>query len=356
MSWAELEEAVFEEAAEVLATRGTLNLAGFGDLTARSAVNYLGHAAPPDAGTERLLFFRPSSALIAQVTGRRRHPTRITCGELVERVAARTGAAVRDVEDALQDTYGATAARLTERRSAAPMPGLGLLSLRVRPDDVQRATAETLESWRHGDDVTFQFRAAARLRERLNGRPPPALADREWIADVVRGHPQGPVTSPDDLFDRAARLPEPQQVADRGADAILGEAGFLPPLVSTLLSLRSAGRPVLDALVDQAPLYGALDGCARAGAVPFARDADGWWAYCACAPERDDPWVFVPHASRHPGHRHRVRLGQWLAVRLLLAELATVPGALPDDALSGVLAWVDEVAPCCPDLLDGLAV
>lgn len=359
VSWAELEAAVFEELAATIVETGGVSLPGFGELTTRAAVNYVGGTAPPivDGGGERLVFFKPGDPLTRLVAGARPTRPRIAATELVARVAARTGIELRDVDAAVQGAFTTIAYRLSERRSAAPLPGVGLILVRVRHDATRWGATETIEAWRHGEHVSFAFRAAATLREAVNGRPPPRLADAEHVAAILRAHPQGPVVDADDLLDRAMRLPVLQQVVDRTPDAVLAQSGYVPPRVLALLALRTAGRPVLDGIVDAPALYAAQEACAaHTDAVPFAYDVDGWWAYCTCAPERDDPWVFSARKARRGTHRHVLRLGQWLAARLMLAELATVPGALTADAVSGVLGWVDAVAPCSPDLLDDVAV
>ncbi len=357
MSWAELEAAVFEELAASIAETGHVALPGFGDFTVRSAVNYVGRTLPLDQGAERLLFFKASDVLVRLVAGARPTRPRVTAGELVARVAARTGVELRDVDVGLQDAFSTAAYRLAEQRSAAPLPGVGVVFVRVRHDPERWGATETIESWRQSEQVAFAFRAAGTLRETLNGRPPPPLAPLERIAALLHAHPASAVDSADELLERAMRLPSLQQVVDRTPDGILAQAGFVPPRISTLLSLRTAGRPLLDGIVDAPSLYAAHEAClAHTDAQAFAYDADGWWAYCTCAPEREDPWVFSARAARRGAHRHVLRLGQWLAVRLMLAELATLPGVLSADAVSGVLGWVDRVAPCSPDLLDELAV
>jgi nucleoid DNA-binding protein len=351
VSWADLEACVFDELAATIAATGAAALPGFGDFTVRGAVNYVGAV-----GAEQLLFFKASDALIKLVAGARPTRPRIAAGDLVARVSERTQIALRDVDAAVQQAFSTIADRLCEHRSAAPLPGIGVVFVRVRHDVDRWGVTETAESWRHGEHVTFAFRAAGALREAINGRPAPLVADPDRVADLLRAHPPSPVMDADDLLERAMRLPVLQQVVDRTPDQVLSQAGFVPPRISALLALRTVGRPVLDAIVDAPNLYSAREAClAHTEATPFAYDHDGWWAYCACAPEREDPWVFSARADRRGGHRHILRLGQWLAARLMLAELATIPGTLSPDTLSGVLGWVDRVAPCSPELLDGIA-
>lgn len=196
---------------------------------------------------------------------------------------------------------------------------------------------------------TLRFTPSAYLRARIRGATAPAIAAPAMIADVL-ARP----AARDAPGVRAALARLGFRACAAAADQAARVAALAPSGSPALLVLWASHRldvcrrppPCLgvDARVFEHPrtFLAAQEAHERSmrahgepPGVPFARTADGYWCYCACA-GTSDPWVFrAGTASPPPRHRHDVRFSRWLAACLVVDEV--------DRAATGRLLGAEDV-------------
>lgn len=348
-------DAISDEIMGGLLQGDTVPIDGFGELSVRVYPAYA--AANPRTGAKvhvpekKQPFFRASRELRAYIDGEGcAHSRTFRAPALVARVARRHRLDEAEVARVLSSALGEITTALKESRQWRPLGRVGAFQSRIK-----RVTTGA-----HGasaERMVVTFRHSHQLQELLNGRDASALVPGTDLAKMLRAYPVDGFSSFAQVCPVLDRLGFRRGESDRLAE-IEQEVGKLPDLLRRILaSYEIKPDQALPAwLLPSRGLYreelrdhrAYMREIGEEPGIPFAKEGNGdAWAFCASHPLESDAWVFMAGPDADSRHVHHLKLSQWLAASLLVAELGDLAG---DRFLSGkevgeVLDRLSRIAP-----------